>query len=91
VDGPQSVSTITSSLLLVLRLENIDGALMIGRYHHEEKVKDDCNRNKDLEPALGSRGVTSEVISGKRKPSTTQIKELAEFFGVAPDVFIYLD
>jgi len=48
-------------------------------------------RNKDLEPALGSRGVTSEVISGKRKPSKTQIKKLAEFFGVAPAVFISLD
>ena len=48
-------------------------------------------RNKDLEPALGSRGVTSEVISGKRKPIKTQIKKLAEFFGVAPEVFIYLD
>jgi hypothetical protein len=44
IGGPQSVSTITSSLLLVLRLENIDCALMIGRYHHEEKAKDDCNR-----------------------------------------------
>src|SRR5215510_4856299 len=48
-------------------------------------------RNKDLEPALGSRGVTSEVISGKRKPSKTQVKKLAEFFGVAPAVFISLD
>lgn len=48
-------------------------------------------RNKDLEPALGSRGVTSEVISGKRKPSRTQIKRLAEFFGIAPAVFISLD
>jgi len=48
-------------------------------------------RNKDLELAQGSRGVTSEVISGKRKPSKTQIKKLAEFFGVAPEVFIYLD
>lgn len=48
-------------------------------------------RNKDLESALGSRGVTSEVISGKRKPSKTQIKRLAEFFGVAPAVFISLD
>ncbi|HEU0174144.1 MAG TPA: helix-turn-helix domain-containing protein [Blastocatellia bacterium] len=47
-------------------------------------------RNKDLEPALGSRGVTSEVISGKRRPSKTQIKKLAEFFGVAPAVFISL-
>ncbi|MGE0131706.1 MAG: type II toxin-antitoxin system HigA family antitoxin [Blastocatellales bacterium] len=48
-------------------------------------------RNKDLEPALGSRGVTSEVISGKRKPSKTQIKKLAEFFGVPSAVFISLD
>ena len=48
-------------------------------------------RNKDLEPALGSRGVTSEVISGKRRPSKTQVKKLAEFFGVAPAVFISLD
>jgi HTH-type transcriptional regulator/antitoxin HigA len=48
-------------------------------------------RNKDLEPLLGSRGVTSEVISGKRKPSKTQIKNLAEFFSVSPEVFISLE
>ena len=44
-------------------------------------------RNKDLEPVLGSSGVTSEVISGKRKPSKTQIKKLAEFFAVSPEFF----
>lgn len=47
-------------------------------------------RNKDLEATLGSRGVTSEVISGKRKPSKTQIKNLAEFFKVPPELFISL-
>jgi HTH-type transcriptional regulator / antitoxin HigA len=45
-------------------------------------------RNKDLEPILGSSGVTSEVISGKRKPSKTQIKKLAEFFEVSPEFFV---
>ncbi len=45
-------------------------------------------RNKDLEPILGSSGVTSEVISGKRKPSKTQIKNLAKFFQVSPEFFI---
>ena len=45
-------------------------------------------RNKDLEPILGSSGVTSEVISGKRKPSKTQIKNLAKFFRVSPEFFI---
>lgn len=48
-------------------------------------------RNRDLEPVLGSRGVTSEVIRGKRKPSHTQIKKLAEFFKISPEVFISLD
>jgi HTH-type transcriptional regulator/antitoxin HigA len=45
-------------------------------------------RNKDLEPILGSSGVTSEVISGKRKPSKTQIKKLAELFKVSPELFV---
>jgi antitoxin component HigA of HigAB toxin-antitoxin module len=32
----------------------------------------------------------SRNVSGKRRPSKTQIKKLAEFFGVAPEVFISL-
>jgi HTH-type transcriptional regulator/antitoxin HigA len=48
-------------------------------------------RNKDLEPILGSSGVTSQVVSGKRNPSKTQIKKLADFFGVSPEFFISLD
>ena len=48
-------------------------------------------RHKDLMPVLGSRGVTSEVISGKRKPSKTQVKALAEFFKLPPELFISLD
>lgn len=47
-------------------------------------------RNKDLEPLLGSSGVTSEVIGGKRKPSKAQIKKLAECFQVAPEFFVPL-
>jgi HTH-type transcriptional regulator/antitoxin HigA len=48
-------------------------------------------RNKDLEPILGSSGVTSEVISGKRKPNKQQIKKLASFFGVSPEFFVTFD
>jgi HTH-type transcriptional regulator/antitoxin HigA len=48
-------------------------------------------RNKDLEPVVGSSGVTSEVISGKRKPSIQQVKKLASFFGVSPEFFISLE
>lgn len=47
-------------------------------------------QHKDLMPVLGSRGVTSEVINGKRKPSKTQIKALAEFFKLPPELFISL-
>ena len=45
-------------------------------------------RNRDLEKALGSSGVTSEVISGKRPPSKMQIKNLAEFFQISTEFFI---
>src|SRR5262245_8555067 len=48
-------------------------------------------RNKDLEPVLGSSGVTSEVISGKRKPSKRQVKQLASLFGVSPEFFVSID
>lgn len=48
-------------------------------------------RHKNLMPILGSRGTTSDVINGKRNPSKSQIKALAEFFKVPPEVFITLD
>jgi len=45
-------------------------------------------RQRDIWSLFGSRGVTSEVINGKRAISKAQAKKLAEFFHVAPDVFI---
>jgi HTH-type transcriptional regulator/antitoxin HigA len=48
-------------------------------------------RHKDLMPILGSRGTTSDVINGKRNPSKSQIKALAAFFKVPPEVFVTLD
>lgn len=35
-----------------------------------------------------SRGLTSDVVNGKRKPSKAQIKALAEFFHVQADLFL---
>jgi HTH-type transcriptional regulator / antitoxin HigA len=54
-------------------------------------MRDRGLRHKDLMPLLGSRGTTSDVINGKRNPSKTQIKALAAFFKVPPDVFVTLD
>ena len=48
-------------------------------------------RQTDLVPVLGSRSLVSEVVNGKRKPSKMQVKNLGEFFGVSPQLFISLE
>lgn len=35
-----------------------------------------------------SRGLTSDVVNGNRKPSKAQVKALAEFFHVSSDLFL---
>jgi len=45
-------------------------------------------RQIDLEPILGLRGVTSEIVNGKRAITKEQAKRLGTFFGVSPAVFI---
>ena len=44
-------------------------------------------RQSDL-PEIGSQGVVSEVLAGKRDLNTRQIRALAERFGVSPAVFV---
>jgi HTH-type transcriptional regulator/antitoxin HigA len=44
-------------------------------------------RPADLVPVLGSRSVTSAVLSGKRELSKSHIKKLPEFFRLSPAVF----
>jgi len=45
-------------------------------------------KQSDLLPVFGSRGITSEVLSGKREPSKAHIRKLAEFFSVSADLFL---
>ena len=45
-------------------------------------------RQLDLKPILGSRGVTSEIVNGKRSITKEQAKRLGALFGVSPAVFI---
>lgn len=45
-------------------------------------------RQADLVGLIGSRGVVSEVVNGKRAISKAQAKALAEFFSVSPGLFI---
>lgn len=44
-------------------------------------------RQSDL-PEIGSQGVVSEVLTGKRDLNVRQVKRLAKRFGVSPEVFI---
>ena len=44
-------------------------------------------RQIDLQPILGSRGVTSEIVNGKRSITKEQAKRLGALFGVSPAVF----
>ena len=45
-------------------------------------------RQADLLPVFGSRSVASDVVSGKREPSKTHVRKLAEFFQLPADLFL---
>lgn len=45
-------------------------------------------KQEDLIGVIGSRGVVSEVVNGKRSISKSQAKALGEFFHVSPELFI---
>lgn len=45
-------------------------------------------KQADLNNEIGSQGVVSEILSGKRQLNVTQIKKLCERFKVSPAIFI---
>jgi HTH-type transcriptional regulator/antitoxin HigA len=45
-------------------------------------------RQKDLAGIIGSSGVVSEVVNGKRSISKVQSKRLADYFKVSADLFL---
>ena len=45
-------------------------------------------KQKDLLEVFGSKGITSEVINGKRSISKNQAKALGQFFHVSPALFL---
>ncbi|NER45833.1 MAG: helix-turn-helix domain-containing protein [Symploca sp. SIO1B1] len=46
------------------------------------------NKQADLVGIIGSKGVVSEIVNGKRAISKTQAKKLGDFFNVSPALFI---
>ncbi len=51
-------------------------------------MESNSTRQADLVGLIGSRGVVSEVVNGKRAISKAQAKVLGEFFSVSPGLFI---
>jgi HTH-type transcriptional regulator / antitoxin HigA len=51
-------------------------------------MKSSGTRQADLVGVIGSSGVVSEVINGKRSVSKAQAKALGEYFKVSPSLFI---
>jgi HTH-type transcriptional regulator/antitoxin HigA len=45
-------------------------------------------KQTDLQPILGSRVVTAEIVSGKRSIAQKQAEQLGSLFGISPAVFI---
>jgi HTH-type transcriptional regulator / antitoxin HigA len=42
----------------------------------------------DLAAFIGSKGVASEILNGRRALSKANIKRLAGYFGVSPELFL---
>jgi HTH-type transcriptional regulator / antitoxin HigA len=53
-----------------------------------EMMKMNHLRQADIVHIFGSRGVTSEVINGKREISKANAKKLAAFFNTSTDLFL---
>jgi len=45
-------------------------------------------RQADMLPIFGARSIASEVLNGKREPSKTHIRRLAEFFHIPAGLFL---
>ena len=42
----------------------------------------------DMLPIFGTRSAVSQVLAGKREPSTAQVRKLADFFHVSTELFL---
>ena len=64
------------------QIAEADGVSIIKHFMEEFDL-----RQKDLKYELGTQGVVSEILHGKRKLNRNQIEKLSERFSVSPAVF----
>ncbi len=51
-------------------------------------MQQDTHKHEDIWPLFGSKSVASQVINGHRAISKTHARQLGQFFGINPGVFI---
>jgi len=64
------------------QIAEADGVSILKHFMEEFNLK-----QKDLKNELGTQGVVSEILHGKRKLNRNQIEKLSERFSVSPAVF----
>jgi HTH-type transcriptional regulator / antitoxin HigA len=79
--------------LLVTLIESYESAHypMAASTPHEilqHVLESSGTRQADLVGIIGSSGVVSEVVNGKRSISKAQAKALGEYFKVSPNLFV---
>lgn len=91
-DNRSSAETLLLKLLAVLIEDYEQRRYSIGEASPLDALKELMRARemqaKDLWPVFGSKGITSEVLNGKRGISKEMARKLAEVFHVSPVVFI---
>ena len=64
------------------QIAEADGVSILKHFMEEFNLK-----QKDLKSELGTQGVVSEILHGKRKLNRNQIEKLSDRFSVSPAVF----
>ena len=88
--SPEQLKLLKLLVLLVEQYETQNYPLEIAKPVEilQHLMESNHLRQTDLVGIIGSSGVVSEVVNGKRSISKTQAKALGKFFGVSAELFI---
>ena len=87
---PQEDAILELLVILIEKFENEQYPILQGTPHSILLHLIEANdiKQENLVGIIGSRGVVSEIVNGKRNLSKAQAKALAEFFSVDVGLFI---
>jgi HTH-type transcriptional regulator/antitoxin HigA len=87
---PEEDALLELMTTLIERFEEEHYPIPDARGHEVLKMlmKDRGLRQRDIVHLFGSRGITSEIVTGKRSISKAQAKKLGAFFHVSAELFI---